>query len=227
MVHVKQEPSLLPGLHPPPSLGQEACTASRRQPQVGAGGHPVTQRLQVGAKVKVGREEEGQLLEAHRGVGGLKRGSAHWLETEETPVTFRALFKIALSRLRNCERGDQVSPKPESKAISLEDAMLTMLSTDDELTFRIFLAAVWLFFLYILVSLEEKWPVVSPLVHTPVLVRSPAPVVRLWESSALSAFSPLTTSDAALPECKTCNTEHYQHLKYRRLTHVKVPMCSE
>lgn len=65
MVHVKQEPSLLPGLDPAPSLGQEACTASRRQPQVRAGGHSVTQRLQVGAEVEVWREEEGQLLETH------------------------------------------------------------------------------------------------------------------------------------------------------------------
>lgn len=63
-------------------------------------------------------------------------------------------------------------------------------------------------FLYILVSLEEKWPVVSPLAQTPVLVRSPAPAVLLWESSALSAFSPLTASAVALPECKhaTLNT---------------------
>lgn len=60
MVHVKQEPPLLPGLDPPPSLGQEACAASRRQPQVRAAGHPVTQRLQVGPEVKVRGEEEGQ-----------------------------------------------------------------------------------------------------------------------------------------------------------------------
>lgn len=62
MVHVKQEPSLLPRLDSAPSLGQEAGTASGRQAQVGAGGHAVTQRLQVGAEVKVGREEERQLL---------------------------------------------------------------------------------------------------------------------------------------------------------------------
>lgn len=62
VVHVKQEPSLLPRLHPPPSLGQEAGAASGRQPQVGAGGHAVAQGLQVGAEVEVGREEERQLL---------------------------------------------------------------------------------------------------------------------------------------------------------------------
>lgn len=60
MVHVKQEPSLLPGLDPPPSFGQEAGAASRRQPQVRAAGHSVTQRLHVGPEVKVWREEEGQ-----------------------------------------------------------------------------------------------------------------------------------------------------------------------
>lgn len=67
MVHVKQEPPLLPGLDPPPSFGQEARTAPRRQPQVRAAGHAMTQRLQVGPQVKVGREEEGQavLLERH------------------------------------------------------------------------------------------------------------------------------------------------------------------
>lgn len=62
MVHVKQEPSLLPRFDPPSSLGQEAGAASGRQPQVGAGGHAVTQGLQVGAEVKVSREEERQLL---------------------------------------------------------------------------------------------------------------------------------------------------------------------
>lgn len=65
VVHVKQEPSLLPRLDPPPSLGQEAGAASGRQPQVSAGGHAMTQRLQVGAEVKVGGEEERQLLGAH------------------------------------------------------------------------------------------------------------------------------------------------------------------
>lgn len=60
MVHVEQEPSLLPGLDPPPSFGQEARAASRRQPEVRAAGHSVTQGLQVGPEVKVGREEEGQ-----------------------------------------------------------------------------------------------------------------------------------------------------------------------
>lgn len=58
VVHVKQEPSLLPRLDSPPSLGQEAGAASGRQPQVGAGGHAMTQGLQVGAEVKVGGEEE-------------------------------------------------------------------------------------------------------------------------------------------------------------------------
>lgn len=62
VVHVKEEPSLLPRLDSPPSLGQEAGAASGRQSQVGAGGHAVTQGLQVGAKVEVGREEEWQLL---------------------------------------------------------------------------------------------------------------------------------------------------------------------
>lgn len=62
VVHVKEEPSLLPRLDSPPSLGQEASAASGRQSQVGAGGHTVTQGLQVGAQVKVGREEEWQLL---------------------------------------------------------------------------------------------------------------------------------------------------------------------
>lgn len=62
VVHVKQEPSLLPRLDSPPSLGQEAGAASGRQPQVGAGGHAVTQGLQVGAEVKVGGEEERHLL---------------------------------------------------------------------------------------------------------------------------------------------------------------------
>lgn len=60
MVHVKQEPPLLPGLNPPPSLGQEACATSRCQPQVGAAGHPVTQRLHMGPEVKVRREGEGK-----------------------------------------------------------------------------------------------------------------------------------------------------------------------
>lgn len=62
VVHVKEEPSLLPRLHSPPSLGQKAGAASGRQAQVCAGGHAVTQGLQVGAKVEVGREEEWQLL---------------------------------------------------------------------------------------------------------------------------------------------------------------------
>ena len=62
MVHVKQEPSFLPSLDPPPSFGQEARTAPRRQAQVRAAGHPVTQRLQVGPQVKVGGEEEGQAV---------------------------------------------------------------------------------------------------------------------------------------------------------------------
>lgn len=62
MVHVKQEPSLLPRLDSPPSLGEETRAASGRQSQVGAGGHAMTQGLQVGAEVKVGREEKRQLL---------------------------------------------------------------------------------------------------------------------------------------------------------------------
>lgn len=60
MVHVKQEPSLLPGFDPPPSFGQEARTASRRQPQFRAASHSMTQRLHMGPQVKVWREEEGQ-----------------------------------------------------------------------------------------------------------------------------------------------------------------------
>lgn len=60
MVHVKQEPPLLPGLDPPASLGQEARAASRCQPQVRAAGHPMTQRLHVDPEVKVCGEEEGQ-----------------------------------------------------------------------------------------------------------------------------------------------------------------------
>lgn len=60
MVHVKQEPSPLPGFDPPPLLGQEARTASRRQPQLRAAGDAVTQRLHVSPQVKVWREEEGQ-----------------------------------------------------------------------------------------------------------------------------------------------------------------------
>ena len=60
MVHVKQEPSLLPGLHPPPSFGQEAGAASRCQAQVRAATHSMTQRLHMGPEVKVRREEEGQ-----------------------------------------------------------------------------------------------------------------------------------------------------------------------
>lgn len=58
VVHVKEEPSLLPCLYSSPSFGQEACTASRCQPQVHAAGHPVTQRLHMGPKVEVWREEE-------------------------------------------------------------------------------------------------------------------------------------------------------------------------
>lgn len=62
MVHVKQEPSLLPRLDSPSPFGQEAGAASGRQSQVGAGGHTVTQGLQVSAEVKVGRKEERQLV---------------------------------------------------------------------------------------------------------------------------------------------------------------------
>lgn len=62
VVHVKQEPSLFPGLNPPPSLGQKAGAAPGRQPQVHAAGHPVTQRLHVGAEVEVGGEEEWQAV---------------------------------------------------------------------------------------------------------------------------------------------------------------------
>lgn len=58
VVHVKEEPSLLPRLHPSPSFGQEACAAARRQPQVRAGGHPVAQRLHMGPEVEVGRQEK-------------------------------------------------------------------------------------------------------------------------------------------------------------------------
>lgn len=67
VVHVKQEPSLLPGLDPPPSLCEEARAASRREPQVVAADHPVTQRLHVGPQVKVRGQEEGQaaLLEGN------------------------------------------------------------------------------------------------------------------------------------------------------------------
>lgn len=60
MVRVKQEPPLLPRLDSPPSFGQEARTASGRQAQVRAAGHPVTQRLHMTPEVKVGREEKGQ-----------------------------------------------------------------------------------------------------------------------------------------------------------------------
>lgn len=78
VVHVKQEPPLLPRLDPPPSLGQEAGAASGRQPQVGAGGHAVTQRLQVGAEVKVGGEEEQQLLGTHTEVRWVEGGTKHF-----------------------------------------------------------------------------------------------------------------------------------------------------
>lgn len=75
MVHVKQEPPLLPSLDPAPSLGQEACAASRRQPQVFAAGHSVTQRLQVSPQVEVGTEEEGgaALLDTQMEFGMLER----------------------------------------------------------------------------------------------------------------------------------------------------------
>lgn len=70
MVHVEEEPSFPPGLDPASSLSQEACAASRRQPQVSAAGHSVTQSLQVGPEVEVGREEEGEgLLQREFGFG--------------------------------------------------------------------------------------------------------------------------------------------------------------
>lgn len=58
MVHVKQEPPLLPGLHPAAPFGEEPCTAPGGQPQVCAVGHSVTQRLQMCPEVKGGGEEE-------------------------------------------------------------------------------------------------------------------------------------------------------------------------
>ena len=77
VVRVKREPPLLPGLHPPPPLGQEAGAAARRQPQVRAAGHPVTQGLHVGPEVEVGGEEEGQAAR-------LQRQTEFICESEET-----------------------------------------------------------------------------------------------------------------------------------------------
>lgn len=55
--------------------------------------------------------------------------------------------------------------------------------------------------LYILESLEGKWPLVAPLVQDLVFVGSLAPVVLFWKSLALSAVAPPTTTAVALPGC--------------------------
>lgn len=60
MVHVEQEPPLLPGLDLASAFGEETRAAPGREPQVDAPRYAVTQRLDVGPEVKVGGEEEGK-----------------------------------------------------------------------------------------------------------------------------------------------------------------------
>lgn len=107
VVHVKQEPSLLPRLDSPPSLGQEAGAASGRQPQVGAGGHAVTQGLQVGAEVKVGGEEERQLLGTQAAFRWGEEDSESW----QRKASFIYFFYI---KMKNSQQHSLMCPSQNS-----------------------------------------------------------------------------------------------------------------
>lgn len=96
----------------------------------------------------------------------------------------------------------------------------------EKLTFRIVLAAVWLFFIH---TGEFGGEVASG-----VSVGSDSGLGGVSGScgSALGKFSCLCLFSSNNKRrrsswVQTRNTEHYQHLKYRRVTHVKVQMCGE
>lgn len=95
VVHVEQEPPLLPRLDFAAAFGEEPSAAPRREAQVDAAVHSVTQRLDVRPQVKVHREEERQAAQL-------------WGNWADLGLLWRLRFERRLRFTRLCSLGVQL-----------------------------------------------------------------------------------------------------------------------